>query len=146
VKKLERKGFIKDNIGPWGSQIVLMSKPNQGHVHWLQYLFCLCVSYRCLNGTTRPFMFPVKRSVNAVDYAGEAVWFLTLDFNAGYWQVYMNELSKEKTTFFTPDGKIHFAVMPMGATNTHPAFVAMIIHFEILWNKLYNQRVEGISL
>jgi hypothetical protein len=36
VKTLQSKGLIEDDDGPWGSPIVLASKPNQGHVHWLQ--------------------------------------------------------------------------------------------------------------
>jgi hypothetical protein len=34
VKTLQQKGLIEDDDGPWGSPIVLASKPNQGHVHW----------------------------------------------------------------------------------------------------------------
>jgi hypothetical protein len=142
VKQLEKKGIIKDDDGPWGSQIVLASKPNQGHVHWSQYVFRLCVSYRKLNGITRPFTFPIKRCDDAVDCVGDAERFLTLDFDAGYWQVYMNKSSRQKTAFFTPDGKKRFGVMPMGATNAHPAFVAMVTRFEILWNELYEQRAK----
>jgi hypothetical protein len=138
--QLETKGIIEDDDGPWGSQIVLASKPNQGHVHWSQYVFRLCVSYRSLNGITRPFTFPIKRCDDAVDCVGRAEKFLTLDFDAGYWQVYMNKSSRQKTAFFTPDGKKRFTVMPMGATNAHPAFVAMVTRFEILWNKRYKEQ------
>jgi hypothetical protein len=118
------------------------SKPNQGHVHWSQYVFHLCVSYRRLNGITRSFTFLIKRCDHAVDCVGEAERFLTLDFDAGYWQVYMHKSSQQKTAFFTPDSKKRFAGMPMGATNAHPAFVAMVTRFEILWNELNNRRAK----
>jgi hypothetical protein len=54
----------------------------------------------------------------------------------------MNELFQEKTAFFTPDGKKHFLVMPMDATNANPAFMAVVTCLEILWNKLYDQRAK----
>jgi hypothetical protein len=59
--------IIEDDDGPWGSPIVLASKPNQEHVHWSQFVFRLCVSYRAINGITRPFTFPVTRCNEAVD-------------------------------------------------------------------------------
>jgi hypothetical protein len=52
----------------------------------------------------------------------------------------MNESSKDRTAFFVPDGKKHFNSMPMGATNAHAAFVAMVTKMEIKWNELYAQR------
>jgi hypothetical protein len=45
VEKLKKKGIVKDDEGPWGSHIVLASKPSQGHVHWSQFVFQLYVSY-----------------------------------------------------------------------------------------------------
>jgi hypothetical protein len=136
MEKLEKKGIVEDDEGPWGSQIVLASTPNQDHVHWSSFVFRLCVSYRKLNAITRPFTFPVTRCDDAVEGIGDAEFFLTMDYDAGYWQVSMDQPSKEKTAFFTPDGKKHFSVMPMGATNSHPAFVAMATKFKELWNKL----------
>jgi hypothetical protein len=50
-------------------------------------------------------------------------------------------MSQEKTAFYVPDGKKHWKVMPMGATNAHPFFVALVerMHFE--WNQLAKTRV-----
>ena len=46
VSKLEKNGLVEDDDGPWGAMIVLAAKPNQEHVHWSQYVWRLCVSYR----------------------------------------------------------------------------------------------------
>jgi hypothetical protein len=89
VEQLESKGIIEDDDGPWGSQIVLASKPHQDHVHWSQFVFRLCVSYRKLNAVTRPFTFPITRCDEAVERVGDAEFFITLDLDAGYWQVAM---------------------------------------------------------
>jgi hypothetical protein len=139
IDQLQDKGNVEDDDGPWGSQIVLASKPSQGHVHWSQYVFRLCVSYRKLNEVTRPFSFPVMRCDDAAEKAGEAEYFITMDLDAGYWQVNMRASARAKTAFYTPRGKKRFRSMPMGTKNSHPAFVAMVTSFEDKWDKLYHQ-------
>ena len=74
-----------DDDGPWGSPIVLASKPNQEHKHWSEYVFRLCVSYRALNAITRPFLFPVRRCDDAIEMVGAALYIITMDLDAGYW-------------------------------------------------------------
>jgi hypothetical protein len=140
VEQLQEKGIVEDDDGPWGSQIVLASKPSQGHVHWSQFVFRLCVSYRKLNEVTRPFAFPVMRCDDAAEKAGDAAYFITMDLDAGYWQVNMRKSARAKTAFYTPRGKKRFRSMPMGAKNAHPAFVAMVTTFEDKWDRLYKQR------
>jgi hypothetical protein len=49
-----------------------------------------------------------------------------MDLDCGYWQVKLDKMSQEKTAFYVPGGKKHWKVMPMGATNAHPFFVAMV--------------------
>jgi hypothetical protein len=42
--------------------------------------------------------------------------------------------SQDKTAFYTPSGKKHWTVLPMGATNAHPFFIAMINEMQAVWN------------
>jgi hypothetical protein len=49
TKTLEEKGLIEDDFGPYGAMAVLAGKPGQEHVHWSEYIFRLCISYRPLN-------------------------------------------------------------------------------------------------
>ena len=72
----------------------------------------------------------------------DAKYYVIADFDAGYWQVKMNQASKEKTAFFIPNGKKHFDSMPIGATNTHVAFVAMVSKMELKWDKPYESRCK----
>ena len=137
VEQLQKKGLIEDDEGPWGSPIVLASKPNQGHVHWSEYVFRLCVSYRALNAITRPFLFPVRRCDDAIEMVGPAKFVITMDLDAGYWQMNLRESSRPKTAFYIPRGKKRWRVTPMGATNAHPAFVAMAMELEDMWNEEY---------
>lgn len=134
VAKLEANGIIEDDDGPWGAPIVLAAKPHQEHVHWSQYTWRLCVSYRKLNAVTRPFTFPIIRCDDAVKEIGNAKYFITMDLDSGYWQVACEERSKAKLAFFTPTGKKRWKTMPMGATNAHPVFVALVAKFKEEWD------------
>jgi hypothetical protein len=48
---------------------------------------------------------------------GKAI-FSCIDLFSGFWQVGLEELSKEKSTFITSEGCYKFNVMPMGLTNS----------------------------
>jgi hypothetical protein len=105
TKALEGKQLIEDDHGPYGALIVLASKPHQKHVHWVDFIFRLCNSFRPINAKTRPFTFPVTRCDDAVEGIGDREFTMTLDLDSGYWQVKLHNDSKEKTAFFTPEGK-----------------------------------------
>ena len=135
VEVLEQKGLIEDDFeSPWGSMCVLAQKPNQEHLPWWQYIFRLCVSYRGLNSVTRPFTFPTPRCDDAVE-AIFGRYRIQGDLNCGYWQIKLTDMAKPKTAFFVPEGKKRFLVMPMGCTNAHPAFVAIMMKFQREWRK-----------
>ena len=121
---LEEKKVIEDDSGPYGAMIVLAAKPNQGHIHWTEYVFRLCVSFRLLNAITRPFQFPIPRCDDEAEKMGDNEFAITADLDAGYWQVFMHYMSRDKTGFFTPDGKKHFCNLPMGIKNAAPFFCA----------------------
>jgi hypothetical protein len=136
IEKLEKNGIIEDDDGPWGAPIVLAAKANQEHLHWSQYVWRLCVSYRKINAITRPFTFPIMRCDDAVREIGDSKVFITMDLDSGYWRVLCEKSSKPKLAFFTPSGKKRFKTMPMGATNAHPVFVALVAKFKKEWDEL----------
>ena len=135
VDQLEANGLVEDSESAWGAQIVLAAKANQETVPWPDYQWRLCVSYRRLNQVTRPFTFPIPRCDDAVaDIGPDARYMLSMDMDAGYWQVGVDEqASREKLAFFTPGGKKHWTVMPMGALNAHAVFVAMMTKLQTAW-------------
>ena len=137
---LEKNGLIEDDFGPWGAIVILAGKPYQEHKHWSDYIFRLCVSYRPLNRITRPFTFPSRRCDDAATDIGPANFFITMDLDSGYWQVSVVPESRDKLAFFVPDGKKHWTVMPLGATNAHPCFCAMMAQFRREWDHLAASR------
>ena len=90
---LENQGVIEDNTGPYGAMIVLAAKPNQEHLHWTEYVFRLCVSFRLLNAVTRPFQYPIPRCNDEAERMGNCEVAITADLDAGYWQVLMHKLA-----------------------------------------------------
>jgi predicted PhzF superfamily epimerase YddE/YHI9 len=55
-----------------------------------------------------------------------AKFFITINLDAGYWQILVEPSSLDKLAFFTPNDKKHPKVMSMGLLNAHSVFVAMI--------------------
>jgi hypothetical protein len=48
------------------------------------------------------------RCDDAAEKAGDARYFITMDLDAGYWQVNMRKSARAKTAFYTPRGKKRF--------------------------------------
>jgi hypothetical protein len=137
LDELDAMGITEDDFGPWGALCVLAAKPNQDHVHWSEYVFRLCVSYRKLNAVTQPFAFPITRCDNAILKVKLQQFNATTDLNSGYWQMIMDSALEEKTAYFISEGKKHFKRMPMGIKNAAPAFTQMIIVLEKNWKRRY---------
>jgi hypothetical protein len=52
-------GWIYQCYGQWGSSVVLAAKPHQEHIDDItDFIWRMCVSYRCLNQVTIPFEYP----------------------------------------------------------------------------------------
>lgn len=126
ARGLEENGLIEEARSPWGAQVVLAAKPNQDHVHWSEYVWRLTVSYRQLNTITRPFIYPSRRCDDAARNIGKSKYFITMDFEIGFWQVLLHEQSRDKTAFFVPDGQKRWTVMPMGCLNAHGTFCCLV--------------------
>ena len=141
VNALERNGLIEDDEGPWGVLVVLAAKANQENVAWYDYIWRLCVSYRRLNQVTRPFTFPQRRCDDAVsDIGPRARFYIAMDQDSGYWQIFLEINSRAKLAFFTPNGKKQWTVMPMGALNSSSIFVAMAADLQAAWDTLTASR------
>jgi len=144
-QKLKDNNMVDTDTGPWGSLIVLAAKPGQEDIPWWEFIWRLCVSYRKVNQLTRPFTFPFRRCNDAVLYLGRARYRISLDLDCGYWQVPVEQRSRPKLAFFTPEEKLHWKKMPMGAENSAPVFAAMMVVMQREWDAKAAKRKPPIK-
>ena len=63
-----------------------------------------CVDYRKLNKVAKFDANPMPRIEELIETVGPAKIISTMDLAKGYWQIPMDEGSKDKTAFTTPFG------------------------------------------
>ena len=72
IKVLEDDNWICDCVGPWGSLMLLVSKPHQeGCKDSKEFIWRLCDSYHPLNSVTRNFKLPIPRCTHSIKDFGD---------------------------------------------------------------------------
>jgi len=118
VKQLLKDGIIEESDSPWASAYVLAKKKN-GEMR-------LCIDFRKLNAMTKKLVYPIPNIEDCLDTLAGKKYFSQIDFSSGFWQILMDEKSKEYTAFRTGDGLFQFRRMPFGLTNAPASFQRMI--------------------
>ena len=67
-------------------------------------------------------MYPLPRIDDSLASLQKGKFFTTLDMFAGYWQIPMDERSKELTAFISEAGLFQFEVMPFGLSTAGATF------------------------
>ena len=110
VEDMLKKNVVEPSSSPWSSGVVLVKKKDNSTR--------FCVDYRKLNSITIKYTYPLPRIDASLDQLSGNTWFSTLDLFSGYWQVELDNESREKTAFSTRKGLYQFKVMPTGCV-TH---------------------------
>lgn len=114
VKDLLKKDIIEKSSSPWASAYVLAKKQNGE--------YRLCIDFRRLNDMTKKDVYPLPNIEDCLDTLSGKVYFSLIDFKAGFWQLEVEEKSRELTSFKNEDGSYQFKRMPFGLTNAPASF------------------------
>ena len=113
--KMEEQGIIRPSSSRWSSPLFLVPKRIPGQVR-------VVVDYRRLNTQIEDELFYMP-SISEIlgSLKSENKVYSTLDLGSGFFQLELEEDSKEYTAFNTPVGRYEFNRLPMGL-KTSPAF------------------------
>lgn len=110
LDEMLRKDVVEPSYSPWCSPIVMVPKSSGSKR--------LCLDSRQLNKVTKRDTYPLPRVSAVIDNLRNAKFLSTIDLKSAFWQIPLEETSKEKTAFAVPGrGLFHFKVMPFGLVN-----------------------------
>ncbi|CAM5087175.1 unnamed protein product [Natator depressus] len=118
IQDMLQMGVIRPSGSAWASPVVLVPKPD-GERHF-------CMDYRKLNAVTRPDNYPVPCTDELLEKLGRAQFTSILDLTKGYWQVQLDESTKERSAFITHVGLYECNVLPFGLQNTPDTFQKLV--------------------
>lgn len=109
LEEWKQCGIIRETSSPYASPVLLVPKAS-GEQR-------LVVDFRRLNKQTEKTNFPIPNLEDCFDTLTGCVLFCTLDLMSGYLQVPLEEESKAKTAFITPDETAEFQRLCFGLVN-----------------------------
>ena len=84
-------GAFRPSSSPWCNAVVLVQKKDGG--------LCFCIDFRKLNVRTKKDSYPSPASKKCWESLEGSRIFSSFDFKSGFWQVEMDEASKQYTAF-----------------------------------------------
>lgn len=100
-------GVVEPSQSAWSSPIMLLDKPD-GSKRFV-------VDFRAVNAVSRKDAYPLPQVTTILDRLRDARYLSSLDIKSAYWQIELEENSKEKTAFAIPGrGLYQFVTMPFG--------------------------------
>ena len=118
VQKMLQMGIIEPSDSPYNAPIVLVDKKD-GTVRF-------CIDFRKLNAVTKVDNEPMGNIEDILASLSHDEYYSKFDLTKGYWQIPMEENSKEMTAFTTEDGCYQFCKMPFGLVNSGATFNRMM--------------------
>ena len=115
VNDMLQAGAIRPSSSPWCNAVVLIQKKDGG-LHF-------CIDLRKLNVRTKKDSYPLPHIQETLESLEGSHIFSSFDFKLGFWQVEMDETSKQYTAFTVGSlGFFECEHMPFGLCNTPMTF------------------------
>ena len=115
LKLMLDAGAIRPSNSPWCNAVVLVRKKD-GSLRF-------CIDFRRLNALTRKDSHPLPRIGETLDSLSGSAYYSTFDLTSGFWQVPMDEASKQYTAFTLGSmGLFECERMPFGLCNAPATF------------------------
>ena len=118
------KGIIERSEAAYASPLVLVKKPDG--------TYRTCMNFKELNKITVFDPEPIMSADDIFPKLALSHYYGTFDFCKGYWQIPMEENSKDCTTFVSSSGLFRFKVVPFGLVNAGSTCNCMVRKF---WNR-----------
>ena len=153
IDEMLKAGIIEPSRSPWASPIVLVAKRDSKQRRF-------CVDLRKVNHVSVPYSHPLPRIDDILASLEGSQFFTCLDLKSGYWQIAMDEDSKEKTAFTCFYGLYHFLRLPFGLqssgsyfselmnkvlTGIQHKFTVAYLDDIIIYSKTFEEHVEHIE-
>ena len=114
LKLMLDAGVVRPSNSPWCNTVVLVRKDRSLH---------FCIDFRRLNALTVKDCHPLPRICETLESLAGTAHYSTFDLNSGFWQVPMDDESKQYTAFTLGSmGLYDCKTMPFGLCNTSPTF------------------------
>ena len=114
VTQLLELDIIEPSYSPWSSPVILVKK-SDGSSRFV-------LDFRFLNSVTVKDAYPLPRCDDVLESLGGSRYFSSLDLRQGFFQVPLEENSRQYTAFATSDGLFQFKRMAQGLTNSPATF------------------------
>ena len=115
LKLMLDAGVVQPSNSPWCNAVVLVRKKD-GSLRF-------CIDFRRLNALTVKDSHPLPRICETLESLAGAANYSTFDLNSGFWQVPMDDASKQYTAFTLGSmGLYECESMPFGLCNAPPTF------------------------
>ena len=121
LKMMLDAGVIRPSNSPWCNAIVLVRKKD-GSLRF-------CINFRRLNALTVKDSHPLPHICETLESLAGTAHYTTIDMNSGFWQVPMDEESKQYTAFSLGSmGLYECESMPFGLCNAPPTFQRLMLN------------------
>ena len=121
LKMMLNAGVIRPSNSPWCNAVVLVRKKD-GSLHF-------CIDFRRLNSLMVKDSHPLPHICETPESLAGAAHYTTIDMNSGFWQVPMDDESKQYTAFTLGSmGLYECECMPFGLCNAPPTFQRLMLN------------------